>query len=309
MEMVIYSVILLLLYVARLSYACPDLCMCADGSYTLRCININLTPEYLRNIVIPTTTKEVYITSNKLAKISRDVLRPFRHATRLEITRNLVEKIPPNTFVEFENLTRLTLEGNKIRELHPNSFSGLTKLIRLNIADNKLTYLYEGMFDDVASVSSLKLMRNGLQAIPNGVFTRMPLLQDLFIGHNKISRLGDRAFQNMSMYKLDLTYNDIKRIPRSAFLNFKIKYKILLYYNRLECNCVDVMTYARDFKELQLVIWGVCHSPANLKDKSILIAYTYTDCTLCDLNLCKNGGTCQGNKTSFICVCPDQFKR
>lgn len=307
MKLLIDVIILLLLQQMRPSHAlCPELCNCPTTS-KLRCNNI-LTTDYIKNMIIPDTMKEIHFTNNKIAKISAEILRPFRHVTKLVITRNLIDDIPENTFREFENLTTLDLTANVVRELHPDSFAGLSKLTSLNLGRNKLTYLYEGMFEHVPLLRTLKLMRNKISSIPNGVFTRVTTLKDLFIGYNQIVRLGDRAFQNMSMYKLDISHNLIERIERSVFMNFNVRYKIILMNNKLACTCRDVMVYAKDFKALSNDIWAFCHSPENLKGKSILKAFTQTDCTLCDLDLCQNGGTCRGNKTTFNCLCPDQFK-
>lgn len=307
MELFAVSTIALILFVG-LTTGCPDLCVCDKRKEKLTCKNVKLTPEYLLKLVIPPSIKEIYFTDNGLAKITPDILRPFRQATKLEISRNLIEDIPPFTFQEFQNLTKLKLNNNKIREINRDAFTGLRKLVSLEIVSNKLTDLYAGMFDRTQSITSIKLMDNKIQEIPNGVFSRLPSLNFLFIHENEIASIGDKAFQNMTMERIDLTNNRIKRLSRSTFLNFKIKFKISLLYNPLQCDCKDVMTYARDFKGMQKYIWGDCSSPANLKGKNIVRAYLDTDCTLCDLNLCQNGGSCEGNRTSFSCMCLDQFR-
>ena len=299
---------ILLLVVWVCVHLVPGNCSCDKRGYTLRCINIHLTPHLLDTIHVPPYISEVHLSNNQLSAISHQFLHRFRHVKKLAISHNRLRVIPPHAFKHFKNLTTLSLKGNLIREIHPDVFKGTKRLRSLDLSENQLSYLYHGMFKHVTGLRTLKLMANRIRVIPNGVFTRMRHLQDLFMGHNIITRMEDAAFQNMTMNKLDLTYNKIAKISPSTFLNFQIKYKIMMYFNLLECYCADVMRYAKYLTAMQAHIWANCHLPRELKDKNILTAFTFTKCTLCDLDVCKNGGRCRGNQTDFTCTCSEQFK-
>lgn len=297
---------LLYIYIA-VTNACPELCECDQNMEKLTCRGVKLTPEYLLTLVLPETIKEVYFINNDLSTISSAVLRPFRRVEKLVIKQNLIAEIPPYTFQEFENLTSLEINNNKLHELNKHVFSGLNKLNDLVVSYNEVTDLYPGIFDTLPAIKSIKMMHNKIREIPNGVFTKLRSLSKLFMSNNEIASLGAEAFQNMSMNRIDLSSNKIKRLPRSTFKNLRIERNILLFRNHFDCACKDLMSYSKYFTGLKMM-GGQCVAPLNLKGENIQSAYMKTDCTLCDLEMCRNGGTCQGNKTAFSCMCSDQYK-
>lgn len=288
--------------------SCHSICSCNKLETKLTCSDVTLTSEDLRTFVVPRGITEVTFTNNNVSKVSADILHPFRAVSKLQISSNLIESIPNGTFQNFKNLTALILSNNQIEGLQGHEFVGLSKLLRLDLAGNYLVRLNQGIFDKLSSIASIELQSNKLEYIPDGVFTPLHSLRDLFIGKNSIKQVGAKAFQNMSMNKLELSSNKIKSLSPTTFLNFRIKRKILLLNNEMHCGCREVMMYAKYFKGMQNDIWATCNTPPDLKGKYIATAYKGTQCTMCDLNFCKNGASCQGNKTDYSCICAEQYK-
>lgn len=289
--------------------SCPSICDC--DRYTpsrMTCSNILLTMKDLQDLRIPSSISELRLIDNDIAEISADILRNFVNLTSLEISQNLITNIPENTFIKYKFLKTLKLKGNKIDTISRNSFAGLKNLKKLDLGNNELKVLTPTVFSELQSVQEIKLIYNKIQTVPNGAFTSLKELKDLFLTHNNVSSLGDRAFQNLTMKRIGLTHNKLKRIPVGAFKGLTIRYKILLYFNPLECMCKDLADYAVNLKHLRNRILGDCESPYDVKDKHMLTAYAETKCTLCDLKPCRNGGTCTGNKTWYSCICTERYK-
>jgi len=291
------------------SSSCSNICEC--DRYTpsrMTCNNIQFTSQDLLRLKIPTSVTELRMYSNGISEISGDLLRNFVNLTSLEISQNSFSTIPPNTFAKFKNLKTLKLKRNKLDSINRNSFAGLGNLRKLDLGNNDIKVLTPTVFHELRSIQEIKLIYNKIQTIPNGLFTSLPNIRDLFLTKNNISTIEDRAFQNLTMKRIALTHNKLKRIPTSALKGLKITLKILLYFNPLECLCRDLMDYSTNLKHLKNRILGDCESPYEVKDKHMMSAYEETSCTQCDLNPCRNGGKCTGNKTWYTCVCTERFK-
>jgi len=287
--------------------SCPELCDC-DQYGRMSCQDILLSSDYLRELNIPSRITELRLIDNGINEISGGILQQLVNLTSLEISENSFTHIPPHTFLKFKNLKTLKLKRNKIQTINRDSFVGLRNLRKIDLGNNEIRELTPTVFADMPSLQEVKLIYNNIQTVPNGLFTSLPDLRDLFLTKNNISSIGDRAFQNLSMKRIGLTHNKLKRVPVGAFKGLTIRYKILLYFNPLECLCRDLMDYATNLKHLTNRILGDCESPYEVKDKHLLTAYKETKCTQCDLNPCRNGGKCTGNKTWYTCLCTERYK-
>ena len=299
----------LTLLLFSLTEACHQLCDC--DRYTpsrMTCEDIEFSSDELRTLVIPDAVSELRLVDNGIEEISSEILEQFVNLTSLEISDNTIHHIPPHTFHKFKNLKTLKLKRNKIRTVDRDSFLGLRSLKKIDLSNNEIRDLDPNTFADLRTLQEVKLIYNKLHTVPNGLFTVLPDLRDVFLTKNNISTIGDRAFQNLTMKRIGLTHNKLKRIPVGAFRGLTVRLKILLYFNPLECLCKDLMDYAMNLKHLTNRILGECESPYEVKDKHLLSAYKETTCTQCDLNPCHNGGKCTGDKNWYTCQCTERYK-
>jgi len=140
------------------------------------------------------------------------------------------------------------------------------------------------------------------------VFSQLTKLRDLFFTRNSIHVIQDKAFVNLQMYRLGLSYNQLKSIPSTAFIGFQITGKVVLLENPLDCSCEFSMYYALKFPQLKNKVWGYCVNPYSVRNENILDAHKRMFCSMCDLKPCLNNGACTGNKTTYSCACDYKYQ-
>ncbi|XP_066922318.1 chondroadherin-like [Clytia hemisphaerica] len=300
----------LILAIVRQTFSCPTECFCMDRKMT--CQNVILKEDDLANLQIPKDITELVLSSNELKTISENTMTNLRHLESLEISDNAFTKIPIFTFRGFSNLRRLVLSNNQITELTEGSFIGLDKCGHLDLKQNRIKQLQPGVFDKLTlSIYEIHLEDNELKSLQNGVFPQLKFLKDLFLTRNEIKNIDSQVFAQMRMEHLGLGSNQIQVIPSSAFEGFRIKTRINLLNNPLDCSCKHAMGYKINFQHLRHKLWGHCKTPYHFEPYSteIMNAHEELDhCSMCDLNPCRNQGKCTGNKTSFKCACQERYK-
>lgn len=294
-------------FMFRIIQACPGKCDCSRGTEMI-CRRQIFNEKELRELQIPSSITKVEMVENEIRTISADLLRAFVNLSSLEISNNYLTEILPNTFMYFKNLQKLTLKRNNIQSITQDSFNGLSDLKELSLEYNKIVDLRPGLFNRLRSVQSIRLNNNNIQFIPNRVFHNLRSLKSLYLKQNNISYIGDHAFHNMSMRLIGLSNNKLKRIPVSAFSGVQVSFAIVLFSNQIDCSCRDIMNFATKIKRLEGKIMGNCRTPRGVQGKTIINAYRESKCSLCDLNPCRNGGICTGNKDSFACSCSEKYK-
>ena len=300
------SIAAILIFTARFSSSCLVGCLCEQTKIT--CENVDVFIDDLKELRVSSEIVEFYLRGNNLNKISAEILKKLTHLKTLEISHNNLEYIPINTFKDFSNLEKLILKGNELKTLSKDMFTGLDNLFSLDLSENQISELSNNVFEKLLKIVDIRLSQNKLTVIPNFVFSSIKTLRLLFFSNNFIHEIHDRAFENLSMMKLGLSFNSLKSIPVSAFKGFRITGKIVLISNPLDCSCPFAMKYGLNLQHLQHKVWGYCANPFSVRESNILDAHKKMFCSMCDLQPCLNKGECIGNKTTYICKCGDQYK-
>ena len=284
--------------------ACPAPCHCSDTQMT--CENVVFTELDLIGLDIPPDVRHVVLRGNSLESISPNSMLKFRHLESLEISKNAITKIPPGTFRGFSSLTKLVMNENEIQELERGSFRGLHSLRHFEMQFNKIAHLQSGVFDEAPEIAFIRLDDNKLRTINDGVFTPLRSLRRLFLTRNEIITIQGAAFRNMKMQFLGMSSNRIRTVPPSAFEGFTVSQRFLLLANPLDCSCRNAMSYKVNFMDLKIL--GYCESPNQVRGKSVSKAHEeLLECTMCDLDPCRNQGQCSGDKESYTCTCAERF--
>ena len=272
----------------------------------MTCADVPFEEVDLVSLEVPRQIKEVVLRANDLKTISENAMVNFRHVELLEISKNAISKIPVGTFRGFRNLKKLVLDENEIVELEEGSFYGLPNLRHLEMKINKIAHLQSGIFDEVPALTFLRLDDNRLKTVGNGVFSTLKSLRRLYLTRNEIMTIQDKAFRNMKMHLLELSENKIRVVPPSAFEGFEVTKWILLLKDPLDCSCRQAMNFKVNFKNLKVL--GFCESPYHVRSQSVMQAHEeLLECTMCDLDPCRNQGQCTGDKDSYTCKCPERF--
>jgi len=165
--------------------------------------------EVLDQYLVATT--KVLTHSAGSSQIPDTVWLPGAKITNIVISKNVLTEIPKEIANYSATLNELDISRNKITKIPP--FIGdLMKLTYLDISNNQLSTLPEEI-SSLPHLSQLCASVNRFSAIPNELF-RLPKLETLLLSGNQISEINvDGLLQIKTLYTLDLSNNNIARIP------------------------------------------------------------------------------------------------
>lgn len=103
---------------------CPQNCSCYNR--VVRCSHAHL--KEIPYEQIPVDTEELYLDSNEIEEIPKEIVERFIYLVRIDLSYNKLRTIPANLFSNLTRLETLILSYNKIRCFETNSFKGLKNL-------------------------------------------------------------------------------------------------------------------------------------------------------------------------------------
>ncbi|EFO25703.1 leucine Rich Repeat family protein [Loa loa] len=157
-----------------------------DLSYNqLRTFDFTFLAQSLVNI------KHLDLSHNRIITI--DLHSAKRTLTYLNLAYNQLQSIGKNLLYDFGQLKVLKLDHNELIEVQSNAFAMCKWLTELNLSHNHLRILHKGTFAEQNIYDSLILRNNAIISLDRDTF-----------GVNNV-------------HKLDLAYNELKKIPHHAF--------------------------------------------------------------------------------------------
>jgi Leucine-rich repeat (LRR) protein len=93
-----------------------------------------------------------------------------------------------------------------IPKLETNSVADLPKVQNLTLASNGIREIQQGTFQNLPKLKVLNPSRNSIEQVRIGIFTDLRM-HDLYLDHNKISRIGYKAFSKLHLKNLFLRNN------------------------------------------------------------------------------------------------------
>ncbi|XP_073416854.1 fibromodulin [Dendrobates tinctorius] len=187
--------------------------------------------------------ERLYMQNNNLTRIPSGLPRSLRE---LHLSSNQINRVPTNALEGLENLTALYLHENQIQEVG-NSLKGLKSLVHLDLSNNQLRKLPDSLPD---SLVQMYLEYNQMSSVPNDYFKAYPKLQYVRISHNQLTSDGlpGTTFNMSSLVELDLSYNQLHRIP-PVNTNLQHLYlqgnQIAEFTVKSFCTHVDITTFSR----------------------------------------------------------------
>ena len=245
----------------------------------------------------------IFLNNNRFKEIKENDLDGFDKIISLDLHGNLLTTIPANAFKKCTSLLHLYLKSNQIDKLDRKSFATLIYLRTLSLAENKLSSIPLGIFDDFKVVEVISLNYNNLTLIPEGLFSSLGTLFELYLANNSIYRISPRAFKNQDFITLDLSGNVIQTLSMDSFVDAYAD-DLLLEDNPIVCDCKLNLIIS------QLKVKGSCQFPHSLEGLPLVKVLTdnYLNCTVCSINPCLNGGTCNVTNTKdYVCNCDRQY--
>ncbi|GLV45240.1 chaoptin [Carabus blaptoides fortunei] len=174
---------------------------------------------------------------NNITHISRSFFRPAELSlTHLHLSNNGVLNATWDVFGNMPHLQWLDLSGNKLSEISFDTFRNTRKLQVLLASKNKLETLHPDTFRSMVNLRVVDLSHNKIRTLPDGLFFAEGL-ETLDLSDNDINRmpLASMSFGSAAtLCELDISNNDIASVPNGdLFSRFKSLRTLNLSYNRL----------------------------------------------------------------------------
>ncbi|XP_070604989.1 fibromodulin [Erythrolamprus reginae] len=187
--------------------------------------------------------ERLYLDHNNLTKIPHPLPQSLRE---LHLAYNQISKIPSNALEGLDNLTALYLSHNHIQEIGSN-LKWLNSLILADLSYNHLTKVPSGL---PISLEQLYLEHNHINAVSDDYFKVSPKLLYVRMSHNILTNdgLSPNAFNTSSILELDLSYNQLQKIPRvsTSLENLYLQgNKINEFTIKSFCSFVDIMNFSK----------------------------------------------------------------
>ncbi|XP_041377231.1 leucine-rich repeat-containing protein 15-like [Gigantopelta aegis] len=193
------------------------------------------------------------LTSNKISKIYPRAFEGIKHVKTLTLSNNKLKEIS-NIFDKMPTLNTLNLAFNVIVRISSSDFINNTQLHYLDLRNNKITHIDPEAFETLVKLRYLFLNNNPLVELPDMQFGSMvlqlvdfsnckltavpktfpPAVRDLRLVNNKIQRINNTDFVNITNLKLlALNSNKIRTIGYKAFSHLENLQEIWLRDNKL----------------------------------------------------------------------------
>ncbi|XP_060791186.1 leucine-rich repeat and fibronectin type-III domain-containing protein 4 [Neoarius graeffei] len=141
--------------------------------------------------------------------------------------------VPPNID---RRTVELRLADNYILEVGGPDFANMTGLVDLTLSRNTIHALRPLAFGDLESLRSLHLDTNRLTMVGPQDLTGLLNLQHLFINNNQLIDISADAFDDflLTLEDLDLSYNNLRRVPWEAIQNMASLSTLNLDHNLID---------------------------------------------------------------------------
>ncbi|XP_040008961.1 amphoterin-induced protein 2-like [Xiphias gladius] len=192
---------------------CPPYCLCASDIISCSGRNLSVLP-----FDLPSYATRLDLSHNAVTALPTDwIPEPFDRLATLVLSRNSISRIEVNAFTVMPHLLHLDLSSNRLTVLNLSLFTGLNELKELLLFDNQIVQINPGAFSDLYSLQRLYLSGNRLTAFPVG----------LYCEHEG----------PLNLTFLDLSYNNLSKVPVQSMLSLTRQGAIYLQENPLVCDC------------------------------------------------------------------------
>lgn len=259
-----------------------------------------LTIAHNQLITWPLANTPKSLTELELQSNSLEYIFPKDHEVealrKLDVSNNQIDHLPNTKFLK---LDRLNLSNNLLMSVPP-TINSMAPLLRDLILDgNSMETIYFAEKTTLASIS-LNSLPN-LQRLDAEAFSNIAGLKvssdgsgtcvDIHVSHNdNLREIDESAFDGVHLCHLDLSYNQLEKIPMNLTDWSSISDGIDLQGNPLSCECEDQWMlkeilqrlYASDEGQFLLVDLK-CQSPARLSGDKF-VKFLYHDEAFCSMD-------------------------
>ncbi|XP_044127645.1 leucine-rich repeat transmembrane protein FLRT2 [Bufo gargarizans] len=315
-----------------LSRACPTVCRC-DRNFVY-CNERSLTSVPLG---IPEGVTVLYLHNNQINNAGFPAeLHNVQSVHTVYLYGNQLDEFPMNLP---KNVKVVHLQENNIQTISAVALAQLLKLEELHLDDNSISTVgvEDGAFREAISLKLLFLSKNHLSSVPVG----LPLgLQELRLDENRIARISDQAFQNLtSLERLildgnlltnkgisDGTFSHLPKLKEFSVVRNSLTspptdlqgtYLVKLNLQDNQINHIPVSAFAKLHKlerldisnnRLQVLVKGVFDNLTNLKQLTARNNPWFCDCSIRWVTEWLKALPAAINVRAFMCQGPEYFR-
>ena len=210
---------------------------------TLRLDNnlLDTLPASLIHTQLVSSLTTLYLRYNNFTQISNlSVLSMFTKLQQLFLDGNAITAIPSRLFHLMNNLQTLSLSNNLITRLYNDSFQGIERVVTtLTLAGNRITHIDVGTFTSLYYIRKLDLSDNLISQLTLPVV--MANVIHLSVARNLLSEFPAGLRSCRLLHSLDLSFNQITRLPRFDFFSI-YRIQLISFANNRLVN-IDDMRY------------------------------------------------------------------
>lgn len=130
---------------------------------------------------------------------------------------NQIANLPRSIFVRNSQLKTLNLERNQIKEIDSYLLKGVRFLRHFYMSGNQIVEVAKNAFTSTTRMREIDLSNNSIVNVTSGTFRNLQWLDYIKLDNNKIEYVQTGAFQKMYRVVIDLSWNNISKIDKTAF--------------------------------------------------------------------------------------------
>ncbi|XP_050539406.1 protein artichoke [Daktulosphaira vitifoliae] len=221
---------------------------------------LNLSSNLLQkldNSHLTTTLEVLDVSRNNIGIISPGTFMSLKKLKVLNLSVNMLRNIEDDAFDGLANLESLSLEDNNILLIPVTALNKLPRLSKLRLDYNRIAALSSSILRGMADMlTELGLSRNVIRELPSDVFQDFKKLKVLDLGGNLLLSIEPTMFSGLentleflnlqgnriatispdpinlqSLKSLDLSFNQLKEIPRHTFMMMSSLLNLNLSHN------------------------------------------------------------------------------
>uniref|UniRef100_A0A0M3ITZ7 Leucine-rich repeat domain-containing protein n=1 Tax=Ascaris lumbricoides TaxID=6252 RepID=A0A0M3ITZ7_ASCLU len=185
---------------------------------------LNLSYNHLRTLYKGTfANQESYenlcLAHNAIVGLDADTFG-VDNVQHLDLSNNELKKVPQHALASIRNsIATLNLKGNRIHSLDVLDFNGMNNLSELILADNHIETIEEAAFASMPKLMKLDLSHNPVVSWNPHAFKES--YENLCLAHNAIVGLDADTFGVDNVQHLDLSNNELKKVPQHALASIR----------------------------------------------------------------------------------------
>lgn len=192
---------------------------------------LNVSHNKIQNIPKNTFPKlyelhTIDMASNEITTISNGVFQTLVSLRNLNLSNNWISEINSTTFGTLPTILDINLDKNRITRVGRGALTKLNSLRTISLENNGLTHV----IDIPISLNYLNLRNNCIKGISPKAWPIMNALLQVDLSENSLEDgLSKGSFEGLaSLRYLNLSKNNISRIPTEGFLGLSTLQKLFL---------------------------------------------------------------------------------